>query len=426
MIQRRSRFAAFLAVGILVSSLSVTASAQDVKPKAGDWPWWRGPTHNGIAAEGEKPPVEWSAKKNIVWRALVPGRGHGSPIVVGDQVLLATADHQHDLHAVYCYDRKTGNVAWKTVVHEGGVYRGGNKKASQASTTMACDGERLYVSLLNKGAIHTTALDRSGKKLWQTKITKYIVHQGYGASPLIYKSLLIVSADNKGSGVVVALDRKNGEQVWRNKRPKKPNYVSPVIVNVGGRQQLVLTGCDLVSSFNPLTGKKLWEIAGATTECVTSTVTDGKHIYSSGGYPKNHVAAIRADGSGKIVWEQKERVYVPSMLIHNGYLYAVADRGIAICFKSDTGKVAWKKRLGGTTTASLVLADGNLFATNEKGKTFVYKANPKKFEQVAVNQLGDHAMASMAIAGGQIFTRVAEHTDGKRQEVLYCIGKKAD
>jgi len=105
-----------------------------------------------------------------------------------------------------------------------------------------------------------------------------------------------------------------GDLVWSHDRPKIPNYTSPVIVNAAGREQLVFTGCNLVSSFEPLTGKTLWEVAGATEECVTSTVTDGEVIFTSGGYPKNHLAAVRADGSGKIVWEKGVRVYVPSML----------------------------------------------------------------------------------------------------------------
>ena len=92
-----------------------------------------------------------------------------------------------------------------------------------------------------------------------------------------------------------------------------------------------MTGCDLVSSFDPLTGKTLWEIEGATTECVTSTVTDGKYVFSSGGYPRNHLAAITADGSGKIVWDTNDRVYVPCLLYRDGHLYGVMDAGVAAC-----------------------------------------------------------------------------------------------
>src|SRR5262249_6420955 len=150
-----------------------------------------------------------------------------------------------------------------------------------------------------------------------------------------------------------------------------------------GREQLVLTGCNLVSSFEPLTGKTLWEVKGATEECVTSAVTDGQHVFTSGGYPRNHVAAVRADGSGKVAWENTTRVYVPSMLVKGGHLYAVSDAGIAFCWKCDTGKEVWKGRLGGTFSASPVLVGEHILATNESGRTFVFRATPAAFEVVA-------------------------------------------
>ena len=129
------------------------------------------------------------------------------------------------------------------------------------------------------------------------------------------------------------------------------------------RDQLVLTGCDLVTSLNPLTGETLWEVEGATTECVTSTVTDGQRIFTSGGYPRNHLSAVRADGSGRIDWETGDRIYVPSMLLRDGTLYAVLDAGVAACWDSATGKQHWKHRLGGTFSASPILVGRRIYAT---------------------------------------------------------------
>src|SRR5262249_24874877 len=147
--------------------------------------------------------------------------------------------------------------------------------------------------------------------------------QGYGSSPAVYESLVIVSADNKGGGAVAGLDRATGRVVWKQSRPKFPNYASPVILKANGKDQLVLTGCSRVRGFGPATGRRLWETKGATTECVTSPVTDGALVFTSGGYPKNHVSAVRADGSNKVAWENGTRIYVPSMLLHEGYLYGV-------------------------------------------------------------------------------------------------------
>ncbi len=392
-------------------------------PGSGDWPWWRGPSFDGVAASGQKSPTIWSDSQNVVWKAPVPGRGHGTPTVVGNQVVLVTADEKKEIQSVLCFDRTSGKLLWQTEVHRGNFMRR-NKKASHASSTPACDGERFYVNFANGGGAYTTALDRAGKIVWQTKVTDYVVHQAYGSSPAIYKDLLLVTADNKKDGVVAALDRKTGKVAWKVKRPKKPNYPSPVVLEIAGREQLVVSGCDLVTSLDPSTGEKLWEIPGATTECVTTTVTDGTHVFSSGGWPKNHVSAVRADGSGKVAWRNNVRVYVPSMIVRDGYLYGIADAGIAYCWKSDTGEEMWKGRLGGTFSASLTLVNDHLYAANEAGECFVYEATSKGFNLVAKNQLGDEIFATPVICGDRLYQRVAHRDGSKRQEMLYCIGVK--
>ena len=401
-------------------------SAEKITFAETDWPWWRGPNRNGIGSAKEKPPLKWSETENILWKTPVPGRGHGSPTVVGEQVFLATADHAKEIQSVLSFDRKSGKQLWQTEVHrvKDGFEKKGNPKKSLASSSVACDGQRVFINFLNNGAIYTTALSLDGKQLWQSKITDYVLHQGFGSSPAIYRSLVIVSADNKGTGVIAALDRVSGKEVWKIERPKLPNYASPIILKIGDRDQLLLTGCDLVTSLDPLTGKKLWEAKGSTTECVTSPVTDGQHIFISGGYPKKFVAALLADGSAKVVWEKPIEVYVPSMIVDRGYLYAMQDNEFAMCWKCDTGKEMWKVRLKGTFTASLVMVGEHLFATNESGQTFIFKATPENFELVQQNQLGNDVYATPTICGNCIFMRVANSDKADRNETLYCIGNK--
>lgn len=387
-----------------------------------DWPWWRGLYRNGEAAAGQSPPVRWSDTQNVLWKSPILGRGHGSPIVIGEQVILQTADPDREVQGVSCYDRKTGALLWDRPLHQGGFVKKQNAKSTSANSTPATDGRRIYVNFLHNDAIYTTALDRNGKPVWQKKITDYVLHQGFSSSPGIYQSLVIVSADNKGTGVIVGLDRATGETVWRQERPKLPNYTSPIIFRLNGRDELFFTGCNLVTSLDPLSGKKFWEYAGSTTECVTSTVTDGRRIFTSGGYPKNHLAAMEADGSGRIAWENSSRVYVPSMVFRDGRLYAMLDAGVAACWNSETGAELWKERVGGTFSASLVLAGENIYATDEAGKTLVFRADPKEFQLVAENQLGNEAFATAVFCGSRIYQRVAEEMDGKRQEFLYCLG----
>ena len=420
----------FLAPIVLLAAaepVPVPLAAEVVEPihvDKTDWPWWRGTDLTGIASADQHPPVKWSDTENVVWSAPVPGRSHGSPIVVGEQVVLTAADAERNVQSVLCFDRTTGKRLWETIVHEGGLDVKNNEKSSMASASAACDGKRYFVNFLNGDSVYMTALDRDGGKLWQTKLSNYINHQGFGSSPLLYKDLVIGVSDNKGGGAIVAMNRATGAIVWKKDRPAKPNYPSPVIFNVGGKDQLFLTGCDLVTSLNPLTGETFWEVEGATTECVTTTVTDGKHIYTSGGYPKNHVSAIVADdGSGKMAWENPTRSYVPSLLSRDGYLFAVMDAGIAMCWKSDTGKEVWKGRLGGTFSSSPVMVGDLIYASNEEGETYIFKASAEKLQIVATNKLGTSVFSTPAICGNRLYNRVAVDKDGKRQEFLFCIGE---
>jgi len=390
--------------------------------KATDWPWWRGRTRDGVADAKQKLPLRWSETENIVWKTAVPGRGHASPTVVGDRIYLATADKARETRSVICYDRATGGELWNVDVHTGGFEQRGHEKSSQASATIACDGERLFANFLDNGAMVTTALDLDGNQLWQTKVCEFATHQGFGSSPAVYESLVIVSADSKVGGVVAALDRRDGKIVWSYDRPKQPNYTSPAILPVDGRDQLLMAGCDHVTSLDPVSGKKFWEIEGSTTECVGSIVSDGKLVFASGGYPKKLTQAVLADGTGKLVWQNDVQTYVPSMLVSKGHLYTVTDGGIAMCWEATTGKEAWKSRLGGTFNASLVLLGDQILATNQEGHTFIFKASPAEFQLIADNQLGDDVYATPVVCGNRIYMRVAKREGEKRQEWLYAIG----
>jgi outer membrane protein assembly factor BamB len=423
----RKRFVNQLPGSVLVAALVLAAQAHMAVGQApaidvNDWPCWRGPTRDGVADPNQKLPKTWSETENLIWSAKVPGRGHGSPIVVGKQIFLGTADHDTKTQLVLCYDRETGKLLWETPVHTGVPFAIGNGKSSAASSTPACDGERVYVNFLHNGAVHTTALGRDGKVVWQKKIHDHLITEGFASSPMIHGDLILVSADHRGGGVIVGLKRDVGERVWEVARPKTPNWTSPIVVRANDKEQLILVGCDLVTSLDPLKGTKHWEITGATTQCVTSTVTDGEHVFTSGGVPKPHVSAVRVDGSGKVAWANNTRVYVPSMVTYQKFLYAVQDSGIAVCWNGATGKEAWKGRANGNFSASLVLVGDTIYGANESGQTLLWKASPEAFTPIGQNKLGDEAMASPAICGGRIYLRHAKKEGGKRQEMLYCVG----
>ena len=386
-----------------------------------DWPAWRGPTSDGIAAPDQTPPLRWSEKENVIWKAPLPGRGHGSPVVVGQRIYLATADQEDQTQRVLCLDRADGRTVWNVVIHRGNLDRAGHRNTSQASSTVACDHGRLYINFLNNQAIYTSALDLDGNLVWQQRVGDFVTHQGFASSPVVHESVVLVTADHKGGGTIAGLDRGSGRILWSHGRPKIPNYSSPSVLQLDGRVQMVVAGCNLVTSFHPLTGKVLWEIVGSTEECVVTAVTDGRRVFASGGYPKNHTVAILGDGSGQVAWQNNVRVYVPSMIADAGHLYAVTDAGLAVCWKSDTGEELWKERLGGDFFASPVKLGRRMFATNLGGVTSVFEATPERFKLLAQNQLGDEAFASPAICGNRIYLRVAR-TQERRQEYLYCLG----
>lgn len=388
-----------------------------------DWPAWRGPTADGHAAAGQKLPLTWSETENVLWRAPVRGRGHSSPTVAGDRVFLATADVATQEQLVVAYDRATGKLLWETVVHRGPLESGNHKNSSPASSTVAWDGERLYINFLHAKAIHTTALDRAGKILWQTRVADYAVHQGFGASPVVHESVVIVAADSRAGGKLAGLDRGTGKILWEQARPKIANYPTPAIVRAAGRTQLILGGCNLVVSLDPLTGKKLWEIEGSTEETVVTAATDGSRVFLSGGYPKSHIMGLEADGSGKITWQNNTRVYVPSVLVRDGHVFAVLDAGHAVCWDSATGEERWREKVDRDFYASPVMAGSRIYATSLRGVTSVFEATPQAFKLLAQNQLGDEAFATPAIAGGQIFIRSAKKAE-PRQEFLWCVGEK--
>ncbi len=134
-----------------------------------------------------------------------------------------------------------------------------NNRSTGASSTPASDGERIYINFANHEAVFATALTMDGQIVWQTNFTKYQIHQGYGASPALYKDLVLVAADAKGGGAMAALNRLDGKIVWKRERPSAPNYPSPIVHNIDGKDQLLMTGCDLVTSLDPLTGNTYWK-----------------------------------------------------------------------------------------------------------------------------------------------------------------------
>ena len=391
---------------------------------AADWTTWRGPNLNGIAAAGQTPPVTWSESQNIIWRAPIAGRGHSSPTIVGNRIFLTTADEASQTQGVIAIDRATGRQLWSTPISKGGFPQT-HRKNTHATPSVASDGERLFVSFHHHASIQVAALSLEGKGLWERTIGKYDPRKyryGYAPSPMLYKSLVLIAADYEGGGWLAALDGRTGATKWQVARPRKLSFSSPVVANVAGRDQLLISGTEQVASYDPSNGRQLWATPATTMATCGTMVWDGNLVFASGGYPKSETVCLRGD-NGRLVWRNDKKCYEQSMLAVDGYVYAVTDRGIAYCWQASNGAEMWSSRLeGGAVSSSPILANGNIYLANERGTMYVFRAQPTRFELVSRNQLGQEAFATPTICDSRIYMRVASTTGGARQESLYCIG----
>ena len=399
------------------SGIEIRSSEWALAPS--DWSAWRGRTQDGTATDGDVP-TTWGDASNVLWRSKIPGRGHSSPIVVGDSVFLATANDEQQIQSVLCFDRKDGSQRWQTVLHEGGFPATGSvhRKATNANGTIASDGKRLYIAMLNNGGITATALDLTGKILWQREVGKFVSKFGYAPSPILYKSLVLVVADNRGGGYLAAIDSETGSIVWRVGRDNGDSYSSPTVVQVGGRDQLLISGNDAVTSYDPATGELSWQTACIAEATCGTIVSDGERIFASGGYPESETICLSADGQR--LWSNNSKTYEPSLLVVEDRLLTVNDQGVAICWDGASGEELWKKRLGGNFSASPVLVNETVMVPNLSGDTFVFQAGTQ-YVPIAQNRLGDDCYASPAISGSQLFMRIGVGKGSARAEQLVCL-----
>jgi outer membrane protein assembly factor BamB len=380
-------------------------------------------------------PVEWSSKKNIVWKTKLPGAGGSSPVVAGDRVFLTTytgyaldvanPGKQEDLRRhVLCLDRKNGKVLWtkefEPVLPEH-QYHGEGSYHGYSSSTPLTDGEHLYVFFGKSGVF---CFDLDGKEIWHTLVGKNTDRWGSGTSPVLYKDLLIINASVE-SGTMVALKKATGEEVW-----KAPGigaaWNTPVLVKPeSGDVELVVSVQDRLLGLNPDTGKELWRAEGVHRYVCPSVVAHDGVVYAIGGGDTS--LAVRAGGRGNVtkthtVWRVKKGSNVSSPVYHDGHLYWADDHGgVVYCQNAANGEIVYQERLRPPPDiiyASSLLADGKLYYVSQHHGTYVVAASPK-FKQLARNVFEDdnsRTNASLAVSNGQLFLRTDQN--------LYRIGEK--
>jgi outer membrane protein assembly factor BamB len=441
---------------LVVSSLLVQAQSAD----NAHWPQWRGPYFNGMA-RGDAP-TTWSDTTNIKWSADIPGRGFSTPVIWGDRIFLTTAtltgkpapvaattapatpapqasaspqrrgpggesgpqpEHKFE---VFCLDRKTGKVLWQRTATVAIPHEGYHRQyGSFASNSPATDGKYVYASFGSRGLY---CYDFNGKLIWKKDFgvqMKIKLAFGEGTAPLLDGNRLFLVFDHEAGSFIVALDKRNGKELWRATRDEGTSWSTPLAITHGGRRQVIVTASKKVRSYDAENGKVLWEAAGLGTNAIPVPVYENGLVYVMSGHRDPKLMAIKLGKEGdltnsdSIVWSHTRGLaYTASPVLHQNKLYFVTDNGMISAFNATTGEPYFAQtRLpkAYNLKASPVGANGKLYVATEDGDVVVVKMG-EKFEVLATNTLTDQVfIATPVIANGELFLR--------GQNKLFCISQ---
>ena len=436
--------AVFIALAAATALLAPVRAALDPAAER-FWPQWRGPYSTGAAAPHVSPPLEWSETKNVRWKVPIPGRGSSSPVVWGDRMFVTTAipasaptgDPSHaprgavlprEPHrfVLYAFDRKTGKTLWERVATEARPHEGSHpENGTWASSSAVTDGQHVIAFFESFGLY---AYDMNGTLVWKKDLgDKQMRNEfGEGSTPALHGNHLVVVWDHQGTSSVVALDKRTGAEIWRVARDEIDSWATPLVVEHGGRPQVVTSGMNRLRSYDLETGKIVWESPGVTMNPIPSPVAADGMVFVTSGFRGNNLKAIRLvdaqgdlTGSKAIVWTlDRDTPYVPSPLLYNGILYILkTNSGILSAFDAKSGTAHYQvQRLQGMDEvfSSPVGAAGRVYITDRHGTTLVLR-NAPKYEILARNTLDDGFDASPALVDNEIYMRGYKH--------LYAIGE---
>jgi outer membrane protein assembly factor BamB len=344
---------------------------------------------------------------------------------------------------VYCLDARTGKELWKQVATEAKPRISKFQSNTYATETPVTDGERVYAYF---GMTGVFCFDLAGKLLWKVDLGSYPMAMGHGtgSSPALDSGRLFIQCDNEEKSFLVALDARTGKELWRTARPERTGWSTPLVWKNKKRTELVCVGSPRVRSYDPATGKQLWELGGMSGQSKATPVGSDDLLYvgtpggfggfgmggppggdegSAGGKP---LFAVKAGASGDITLKEGDDSNdgvawhlaqgwpgTASPLLYEGHLY-VLDSSLLTCYDAKTGKRVYKERLPGARgfTSSPWGYAGKVFCLDDNGTTHVVEAGAK-FKVLGKNALGEMTWSSPAVAGGSLFLRTVDH--------LYCI-----
>jgi outer membrane protein assembly factor BamB len=446
-----------------------------------DWPQFRGPNGSGVS---ESPlPTEWALEKNIKWKASMAGVGWASPVIVGKQVFIATAISEKQVKPtagggfgggagkgpaggppgggggfgkakgapdviyqfeIQCLDLETGKMLWKKVALDSKPKIPTHRSNTYASETPVTDGKNLYVYFGMHGVY---SYDLTGKLNWKKDLGVYPMQAGWGtsSSPVLEDGKLFIQCDNEEKSFLVALDTKDGSELWRKERSEKSTWSTPLVWKNKKRTELVTLG-STIRSYDPKNGNLLWELLIGQSQASVSPVADEVMLYIGAGMggggrfaPKGDAPptnagtlfAVKAGATGNIslkssetsndgvAWSAaKSGLGMASPLAYQGFVYVFErNGGLVSAFDAKTGKPAYsKERIPSAKAfwASPWAADGKIYAIDEGGTTHVLAAGAE-FKVLGKNDVKDMVWSTPATNGEVILLRGVDN--------LYCITK---
>ena len=373
---------------------------------------FRGPLAQGVISH-KNIPTKWdgAAGTNILWKSAIPKHGFNSPVIWGDKIFVSGADESKP--EVYCFNRNDGKLIWTGKVEgiEGSPAKPPRvtEDTGLAAPTLTTDGKAVFAIFATGDVL---AFDMNGKKIWGRNLGVPDNHYGHSSSLITWANKLFIQFDTNRGGKLLALNTSTGETVWETVREAKISWASPVLAQVDGKYQIILTSDPIVAAYDVETGKELW-----ATDCMMGEVgpsvgfSDGI-VFAANEYAR--LVAINAK-NGEILWENDE--YLPeaaSPLAYNGLLIIATSYGVLVCYDAKTGDQYWEHDVGTTLYASPVVADGKLFMMDNDGVMRIYEFS-KEMKLISENELGETAGTTPAFADGKIYIRGENN--------LYCIGK---
>jgi outer membrane protein assembly factor BamB len=389
-----------------------------------NWTHFRGSQLNAIA-QVDNIPVEWDEQTNIIWQTPIHGRGWSSPVVYGNQVWVTTATTDGKDYSAVCLDFVTGEVIHDIILFslESAIRK--HDMNSFASPTPAIEEGFVYIHF---GSIGTSCINTSdGSVVWTRTDLECDHVQGPGSSAFLYDNLLILHYEGVDVRFLVALNKHNGETVWKTYRQEEPYeaitrigrkaYVTPLLVNVNGRDLIISNGSAIINAYDPRTGEEVWSIINGAESTVSMPFEENGIVYFETGFMVDdegsrfsEMMAVNPDGAGdisqtNILWAKRVAPFpLSTPVIKDGLIYSTDRQRTMWCIDAATGDEVWSHRIRSEMNSSPVYANGHIYYNSTRGETIVITPG-RELNIVAENKLDGEIWATPAILRNSILMR---------------------